>query len=75
MDGRSFDNLLRSLTESRRSLVGSALAAGGIIAGLTSTEAKRKKKKKCAKMKIALGVAPARPVSRTRAMPSAAAGE
>lgn len=49
MDGHQFDDLLRALSRSRRSLVGMALTAGGIMTGLTAAEAKKKKKKKCAK--------------------------
>jgi hypothetical protein len=49
MDGPQFDDLLRALSRSRRSLAGTALAASGVIAGLSSTDAKKKKKKKCAK--------------------------
>jgi hypothetical protein len=49
MDGRDFDDLLRSLTESRRSLIGGALAALAGALGIRGTEAKKKKKKPCKK--------------------------
>jgi hypothetical protein len=46
MDGRNFDAWLRSLTESRRSLVGGMLAAvGGSGLGALAVEAKHKKGK------------------------------
>ncbi len=48
MDGREFDNLLRSLTESRRTVLGGILAALGVALG-TSSVVGKKKKKKCAK--------------------------
>src|SRR5687767_12317879 len=49
MDGHQFDDMLRALSESRRSLLGAALAAAGGLAGFTTIDAKKKKKKKCAK--------------------------
>lgn len=49
MDGRQFDALLRSLSESRRSLLGGVAAAVACALGATRVEAKRKKKKPCAK--------------------------
>jgi hypothetical protein len=49
MDGRQFDDFLRHLSNSRRSLLGTALAAAGVITGLSATDAKKKKKKKCAR--------------------------
>lgn len=48
MDGHQFDDLLRALSESRRSLLGAALAAAGGLVGFTTIDAK-KRKKKCAK--------------------------
>lgn len=44
MDGRAFDALLRSLTDSRRSLLGGSLAALGGLLGISASEAKKKKK-------------------------------
>ena len=51
MDGRRFDNLLRSLTDSRRSLLGGALAGIAGLLGGASVGAKKhhKKKKPCKK--------------------------
>lgn len=48
MDGRDFDNLLRSLTESRRTVLGGGVGLLSALLGTSSLEAKRKKKK-CAK--------------------------
>lgn len=50
MDGRQFDDLLRSLSENRRSLFEAALGATLGLLGLAEVDAKgKKKKKKCAK--------------------------
>lgn len=49
MDGSQFDDLLRALSRSRRTMLGTALVAGGAITGLSAVDAKKKKKKKCAK--------------------------
>ena len=49
MDGHQFDDLLRDLSRSRRTLLGAALAAAGGMSGLSAIEAKKKRKKKCAK--------------------------
>jgi hypothetical protein len=49
MDGSQFDNLLRFLTESRRSIVGGALIAAAGWFGGTTVDAKKKKKKPCKK--------------------------
>jgi hypothetical protein len=46
MDGHQFDDLLRAALTSRRSLLGRALAAGGVLTGYELSEAKKKKKKK-----------------------------
>ncbi len=51
MDGRDFDNLLRSLTKSRRTVLGGALAALGAALGAVETSAKGKKKNKNKKNK------------------------
>lgn len=48
MDGRDFDNLLRSFTESRRTVLAGSLAALGAALGVTPVLGK-KRKKKCAK--------------------------
>lgn len=50
MDGRLFDDLLRDFSNSRRTLLGTALTAAGAITGVASSDAKKKKKpckKKC----------------------------
>jgi hypothetical protein len=46
MDGTQFDALSRSLTQSRRSLLGGALALAGGWLGVANTEARNKRKKK-----------------------------
>jgi hypothetical protein len=54
-DGRRFDDLLRSLTDSRRSLLGGSLAALAGLLGMATVEAKKKKKKKPCKKKCSDG--------------------
>ena len=49
MDGHQFDDLLRALSRSRRTLVGAALTAAGGVTGLSAIDAKKKKKKPCKK--------------------------
>lgn len=50
MDGRQFDDLLVSLSENRRSLLGAALGAALGLLGFAETDTKgKKKKKKCVK--------------------------
>jgi hypothetical protein len=49
VDGRRFDDLLRYLTDSRRSLLGGSLAAIGGLLGISAADAKKKKKKPCKK--------------------------
>jgi hypothetical protein len=49
MDGRLFDEFLRDFANSRRSLLGTALAAAAAITGFSATAAKKKKKKPCKK--------------------------
>ncbi len=51
MDGRRFDDLLRSLTDSRRSLLGGSLAAFAGLLVIATADAKKKKKKKPCKKK------------------------
>lgn len=51
MDSRAFDDLLRSLTDSRRSVLGGSLAALGGLLGISAAQAKKKKKKKPCKKK------------------------
>jgi hypothetical protein len=46
MDGSQFDTLIRSLTTSRRSLLGGASALAGGWLGVANTEARNKRKKK-----------------------------
>lgn len=48
MDGSQFDDLLRALSRSRRTILGASFAIVSGVAGLTVTDAK-KKKKPCAK--------------------------
>lgn len=48
MDGHLFDDLVRSLVRSRRTLLGSALAAGSVLT-IASADTKKKKKKPCKK--------------------------
>lgn len=58
MDGQRFDDLLRSLANSRRSLLGGTLAALAVRLSLTSAEArkkKRNKKKRCTAQNCAHG--------------------
>lgn len=49
MDGRQFDDLLRSLSQSRRTILGGMAAAAAGVLGFTQADAKKKKKKPCAK--------------------------
>lgn len=50
MDGRQFDNLLRSWSDSRRTVLGGVIAAAAGLLGISQVDAKKKKKKKpCAK--------------------------
>jgi hypothetical protein len=46
MDGRQFDDLLRTLTGTRRAAIASLLAAMSGLASLTVADAKKKRKKK-----------------------------
>jgi hypothetical protein len=46
MDGRQFDDLLRTLTDSRRSILGGSLAAVVSWLGIAETTAKKKRKKR-----------------------------
>lgn len=47
--GFSFDDLLRALSRSCHTLLGTALAAAGAVTGLSAIDAKKKKKKPCEK--------------------------
>ena len=55
MDGHQFDDLLRALSRSRRTLLGAALAAAVGVSELSVIDAKKKKKKKPCKKKCATG--------------------
>ena len=55
MDGNKFDDLLRALSRSRRTVLGAALAAAGGVTGLSAIDAKKKKKKKPCKKKCPTG--------------------
>jgi hypothetical protein len=46
MDGSQFDHIVRSVTDSRRSLLGATLAAAAGWLSANSTEAKKKRKRK-----------------------------
>jgi hypothetical protein len=46
MDGAQFDNMIRTLTESRRALIGNALLDAAGWLGVAGADAKRKRHKR-----------------------------
>lgn len=55
MDGRHFDEMLRSVAESRRTLMGGSLALLAGALSLHASEAKKRRKKKCKSPKVKCG--------------------